>query len=132
MSDARPSPPALRAVHGAFAALFLFGAAVQYNDPDPLRWIAIYFAAAVTAALAALDRARWPLAAAVGAIALVWAAVLAPRGIGAVAPRELVAAWEMKDECVEVGREDYGLLIIAVWMAVIAVLDWRRRRRVTQ
>lgn len=27
-----------------FAALFLFGAVVQLNDPDPVRWVAIYMA----------------------------------------------------------------------------------------
>ena len=34
------------------AALFFFGAAVQYNDPDPVRWVAIYIAGAVACLLA--------------------------------------------------------------------------------
>ena len=35
----------------------------------------------------------------------------------------------MKDARVEVGREMYGLLIIAAWMGVIVVTERRRRTR---
>jgi hypothetical protein len=119
----------MRVTHGLFAALFFLGAVVQYNDPDPLRWVAIYLGAAASCALAALGRVRWPLPAIVGAIALVWAAVLAPEVFGTVRPGELVGAWEMKDARVEVGREMYGLLIIAAWMGVVVVTERRRRAR---
>jgi hypothetical protein len=119
----------MRLAHGLFAALFLLGAAVQYNDPDPLRWMAIYLGAAVSCVLAALGRTRWPLPAVVGLIALVWAAVLASDVLGAVRPGELVGAWEMKDARVELGREMYGLFIIAAWMGVIVVTELRRRPR---
>ena len=62
--------------------------------------------------------------------ALVWAATLAPAGLWRrFAPGELVGAWEMKDARVEVGREMYGLLIIAAWMGVIVVIERRRRAR---
>jgi hypothetical protein len=37
---------ALRLASGLFAALFLLGAIVQINDPDPLRWMLLYLAAA--------------------------------------------------------------------------------------
>ena len=35
------------AANVAMLAMFVFSVAVQYNDPDPLPWMAIYAAAAV-------------------------------------------------------------------------------------
>jgi hypothetical protein len=118
----------LRLLHGLFAALFLLGAVVQYNDPDPLRWIAIYLAAATSCGLVAARRVpRW-LPATVGVVALAWAAGLASHVLGKVEPSELVGAWEMKDANVEMGREMYGLVIIAAWMIVILLTGQRRRQ----
>jgi len=118
-----------RVLSAIFAGLFLLGAAVQYNDPDPLRWMAIYLAAAVACVLAARGRIAWQLPAAVALIAVLWAATLVPSVIGKVRPGELVGAWEMKDERVEEGREMYGLLIIAAWMTLIVTVELRRRGR---
>jgi hypothetical protein len=118
-----------RILHGVFAALFLFGAVVQYNDPDPLRWMLIYLAAATACVLAAMRRLPVALPAMVALVALVWAVTLAPGVLGAVEPGELVGAWEMKDARIEVGREMYGLLIIAVWMVLTVVTELRRRTR---
>jgi hypothetical protein len=117
----------VRILNGLLGALFLLGAVVQYNDPDPLRWAAIYLVAAIACGLAATGRGHWAVPAGVGAVAAAWAATLAPSVLGQVVPSELVGAWEMKDARVEVGREMYGLLIIAAWMAVIAIDDLRRR-----
>ena len=36
--------------NGIMAAMFLLSAVLQYNDPDPLRWIALYAAAALACA----------------------------------------------------------------------------------
>jgi len=118
-----------RAANGVMAALFVFAAAVQYNDPDPLRWMAIYLAAAAACVLVLLDRLpRWlPLL--VGLAALAWAATLAPHVLGRVGLGEMVEAWEMKDVRVEEGREAYGLLIIVAWMAVLAAAGRRLRDR---
>jgi hypothetical protein len=116
-----------KVVNGLMTAAFLFSAAVQYNDPDPVRWMAIYGAAAVVCVLAILGRGRWPLAAGVGLVTLAWALTLAPAVIGKVRFGELFEAFEMKDERVEVAREMGGLLIVAVWMAVLAIAFWRQR-----
>ena len=118
-----------RLLSAVFAGLFLLGAAVQYNDPDPVGWMLIYLAAAVSCALAARGRVGWQFPATVGLVALIWAATLVPSVAGKVRPGELVGAWEMKDERVEEGREMYGLLIIAVWMAVTVTVELRRRAR---
>ena len=107
------------------ALLFLFGAVVQYNDPDPLRWMLIYLAAAVACVLAIAKRLRWWFAAIVGTVALVWAATLAPAAFPNVRFLEMFAAWEMANERVEEGREMYGLLLIAIYMAVLVVASRR-------
>ncbi|MFL5384511.1 MAG: transmembrane 220 family protein [Longimicrobiaceae bacterium] len=130
MADSTPYPASnvLRAANGVMAALFVFAAAVQYNDPDPLRWMAIYLASAAACVLALLRRRpRW-LPVVVGLAALAWAATLSPHVLGRVGMGEMVQAWEMKDVRVEEGREMYGLLIVAGWMAVLTLAGWRRQR----
>ena len=112
---------------GFFALLFLFGAVVQYNDPDPLRWIAIYLAASVACAFAAIGRLPWLFPAAVAATSLVWALTLAPHALASVRILEMFSAWEMANERIEEGREMYGLLIICAAMSVLAVTSWRKR-----
>ncbi len=43
-------------------ALFLFSAALQYNDPDPLLWIALYLSVAVICGFAAFKQYnRWAI-----------------------------------------------------------------------
>ncbi len=61
----------LTVANGLMAALFLIAAALQYNDPDPLRWLAVYGLAALRARCrcagacsgwcrCSSDWARWP------------------------------------------------------------------------
>jgi hypothetical protein len=59
----------------------------------------------------------------VGIAALAWAATLAPRVVGRVSVGDLFESYAIKSEPVEEGREMGGLLIVAVWMAVLA-LAW--------
>jgi transmembrane protein TMEM220 len=101
--------------------LFTFGAAVQVNDPDPVRWIAVYALAAAACLLSLLRRIHWTLPALLCAVALAWAATLAPRVVGRVPFREMFGAFEMRNVGIEESREMYGLLIIAAWMAVLAL-----------
>jgi Transmembrane family 220, helix len=107
--------------------LFAFGAAVQFNDPDPARWIAVYALAAVACLLSLLRRLHWTLPAILGAVTLVWAATLAPHVVGRVPFGDMFGAFEMKNVGIEESREMYGLLIIAAWMAVLAVRARRLR-----
>ena len=117
-----------RALTILLAVLFLFGAAVQYNDPDPLPWIAIYLSAAAVCLLAAFHRLPWALAALVAASALVWALTLAPRVFPDPPFSRLFELWEMKNESVELAREMYGLLIIFLATGALAVVRWRPGR----
>lgn len=117
----------LRILSGVMTLLFALAVAVQYNDPDPLGWMAIYGAALVVSALAAWRPgfAPWACPAAVGAIALVWAATIAPRALGKVPLGQMFSRWEMKNVAVEENREMFGLLIVAVWMVVLALASRR-------
>ena len=114
-----------RALDAMMAALFLVAVLVQYNDPDPLRWIGIYGAACLIAAAAAAGRSLprlWPVA--VAAVALAWAASIMMAGPHGTDYTSMFTAWEMRSPAVEEAREATGLLIVAAWMAVMAA---RRR-----
>lgn len=104
------------------ALLFAFAAALQFNDPDPIQWIAIYTAACVLS-LVMFVRRRLMMAVpiAVFAIAIAWAAVIAFGGPAASEYGHMFDAWEMKSPSVEEAREASGLLIVAVWMIVLII-----------
>jgi len=102
--------------------LFAFAAAVQFNDPDPIRWIAIYGAACALSLLVCFNRRVVPVVlVAVFAVAIGWAATIAFGGPAASEYRHMFDAWEMKSPSVEEAREASGLLIVAAWMMVLFV-----------
>jgi hypothetical protein len=107
--------------------MFVFSAAVQLNDPDPLTWLPMYGAAAVVCGLEL--RRRTPMWAPVGlaVIALVWAGSLYYRAHD-VPLSSLFAQWEMRDLRVEEAREMYGLMIVGIWMIVIVASKSARAR----
>ena len=117
----------MRAVAAAFAALFLFAAALQYNDPDPLAWMAIYLAACAACIVTVRRRSDWQLAAGTATVALIWALTLVPEAWD-VPLHDLVASWEMKDARVELAREMYGLLIVFAVCATLGRQQWTRAR----
>jgi transmembrane protein TMEM220 len=110
------------------ALLFAASVAVQVNDPDPLPWMAIYGGAAIIALLECTRRVRPVFPALLSVTALGWAATVAPRVIGKVPFTEMFGAFEMKNVGVEESREMYGLLLVALWMAAVALAGWRRRK----
>ncbi|HEX9641728.1 MAG TPA: transmembrane 220 family protein [Candidatus Krumholzibacteria bacterium] len=90
------------------ALLFLYAAAVQYNDPDMLPWFAVYLGAAILSGWAARrSLPRWAPAA-LGLLALIWMGTLLPT---VFAERAFTAT--------EIERESFGLLLVAVWMVVL-------------
>jgi hypothetical protein len=117
----------MRIANAVMCALFGFGALLQLNDPDPLRWVAIYGAAAATCGWLASTRRRNALMgllpALVAAVALTWAANIAYGSSGRVEFMRLFEAWGMKNAAVEERRELYGLLIVGTWM-IVASLDY--------
>ena len=111
---------ALRIAHGVMTVLFLISAAVQYNDPSPAPWIALYLAAATATGLAAAGRnVRW-LAAAIIVISVCWEIHYIRLGAWHTAFGNLTRESHMTDETIVAGREFYALIMVSGWM--IAVL----------
>ena len=103
-------------------AAFLFSVAVQYNDPDPIRWMLVYGLAALACVLKLRGRLSWYFPAALGAAALVWAASIAPRVIGKTTFGDMFQSFHMINAIVEEAREMGGLLIVAAWMGVLVLV----------
>jgi len=116
----------MRVANALFFVAYLASVAVQFNDPDPLRWITIYAAAALCCVL--WER-RWgpPSAPAfIAGIALLWSAGLLVAIPADVDLAGSVTQWQMKVDGSELVREVGGLWFVAVWMAA---LFWRPRDR---
>lgn len=126
----RASAPRWRLADSLFLLMFLFSVVVQFNDPDPLAWAAIYGLAALACALSLLGRLRPWLPGLIAAVAVLWGINIAPRVVGRVPFLEMFGAFEMKDLGVEESREMYGLLLIAAWMIVLFVRHRSARRAI--
>ncbi len=119
-----------RALSAVMAILFGLGAVVQWNDPDPLRWMAIYAVACVLTAMTA--RSQPPHAAAVltvAVIALIWGASIMIDVRADALYLHMFDEWEMKSVAVEEAREATGLLIVAAWLLVMADVTRRSLHR---
>src|SRR4026209_1271669 len=103
--------------NGFMCALFVFSAAVQWNDPDPWVWMPVYLAAAALCVAEIRRRTRWAVPLILLVVSAIWAGKIAPRVLGRVGFREMFSAWEMKNLGIEEQREMYGLVIVAAWMA---------------
>jgi hypothetical protein len=112
-----------------FAALFVFSAGLQYNDPDPGAWIAIYAAAAVATVAALHVRGGWIAAALVALVAAVWAGWLWYGVAGHVEASDVVRKMSEKGGKVEEMREAGGLSIAVAWLLVTTGAGWRAARR---
>ena len=117
---------AFRTSNRIMAVLFLISAALQFNDPDPLRWAAIYGAAGFACLAATRFRHSWPLPTGVGVAAMVWAAWLSPV-VTQVGFRDLARSMHAETPSIELGREFLGLLIVHGWMAFLVVVALRER-----
>lgn len=110
-----------RVCNAVFLLIFLLSAAVQYNDPDPVRWIAVYSAAAALClAWFVVALPRW-VPAVLLAVCLGWIALLLPQVIGEVSPGEVFESITMRTRAVEEAREIGGLLLVALWLTVLVV-----------
>ncbi len=121
-------PGWLIGVNVLFVALFVTSAGLQYNDPDPIRWAALYGAAALAALAALHARGGWTVAVVVGVVAAAWAGWLWHEVIGHVVVSDFWRKMSEKGGKVEEMREAGGLSIVAVWLAVTARAGWRRSR----
>ncbi|HUQ04500.1 MAG TPA: transmembrane 220 family protein [Kofleriaceae bacterium] len=119
----------LVALNILFAALFVVSAGLQYNDPDPWRWVALYGGAAVATVAALHVRGGWIAAVLVGVVAAVWAATLWYSVSGHVEVTDFWRKMSEKGGKVEEMREAGGLSIVAGWLAVSSRAGWRNARR---
>ena len=117
-----------RAANVVMLLVFVASALLQLNDPDPLAWTAVYAAAAIMCGLELTGRLRAVYPALLALTALAWAASIAPRVLGNVPFRDMFAEFEMHDLGIEESREMYGLVIVAVWMFVLALVARRSAR----
>lgn len=106
----------------------LTSAALQYNDPDPLRWIALYVAAGGAATAALVQPRLWWASSAVAAIAAAWAVMLWAGVAGHVEASDLWRKMSEKGGRVEEMREAGGLSIVAVANLAAAWRAWRWAR----
>ena len=110
-------------LNGLMAVLFAAAVAVQFNDLDPLRWMAVYGAALTVSILAAV-RGRVPVAlpATVGGIALAWGLLLVGHSSATFRIyQHMFDAWEMKNTSIEEAREASGLLLVSLWMLIVCL-----------
>ncbi len=109
----------LRIANVAMGLLFLMGAAVQWNDPDPLGWILIYSGAALACAVfRRVSWARW-VASATAVAGIAWGARIGSEMPRWVAPSQMFEPMERYGGAVEMAREFWGLSIIVLWMNVL-------------
>jgi len=108
----------MRYVYALMFLLFLLCCAVQYNDPDPLIWIAYYGYAAVLTAFAFYKKySAWPLLGLIVYLA----------GFFYYAPPLDVSWWALEE-----GREAMGFMIAAVWMIVLLYLQYGKKTKAAE
>ena len=117
-----------RWVDRLMAGLFVLSAVVQYNDPDPLPWMATYLSAAVVCLLPDTFRHRslcaWLVAGGTAFAVL----RMAPAALALNELSDLVASMTVERPEVEAARETLGLAIVSLWSAGVGLRDqWMRQ-----
>ncbi len=98
-----------------FTVLFVWGAYVQYNDPDALSWIAIYVVAALASLLFYLNKLPFLVALVLGIVYLILAISSWPDQF------EGVTIGQGDIVNIERGREALGVLILSVVLFAYAI-----------
>lgn len=117
---------AVRIVSAVMALLFAWSVELQWNDPDPVQWMAIYGAAMVLAGWFVWKKQVpwiWPVLVAI--VAAAWAGTLLPGVLREAEWGDLVKTMKHENHAEE-ARELGGLSIVAVWNGVLALVAWRR------
>jgi len=122
------APVWFRSVSWAMTALYLVSVGLQYNDPDPIRWMLIYGAAAVCSTFLPLRRWAIPASFFTATVALIWAVILMPEIWGRVGFTDMWRKMSEKGGAVEVEREIGGLVIVVGWLVIGALLRRRQLR----
>ena len=117
----------LRWLNVMITVVFALCVAVQYNDPDAVVWMLIYAYAVVVTAMAAAD--RYTFFALLGfAGSFAGFVYLSPGFLEISDPMDLITDIRMDSEGVEEAREAGGLLISSLWLLVLSIVWYRRRK----
>lgn len=108
--------------------LFLFAAAVQYNDPDPLLWMTVYGTAAVVTWLFIRGSIHWGVPAILILPIVCGALYLGFRVTAMPSFAELAGSMAMKTADVELVREIAGLLIVGIWFSILSLSEVLEKR----
>src|SRR5688572_28534307 len=109
----KPVPPGFRYASYVMATLFLVCAALQFNDPDPARWIAMYGSVAIVSAILPSKKQLVYAGFVLAALLIAWGAYLLYAVWGRMEVTDLVNKMSEKGGAVEEGREAGGLAICA-------------------
>ena len=123
----KPMPTWFRGLSYVMAALLLVCVLLQYNDPDPLRWMAIYGAGCALSVALPMRPKLAPIAILVGLVTIGWALVLLLDVWGRMGMSDLWLKMNEKGGAVEEGREAGGLGIQAVWLLAAGAYVLKRR-----
>ncbi|MEM8894591.1 MAG: transmembrane 220 family protein [Bacteroidota bacterium] len=102
-------------IDGMLAVLFLLFAVVQFNDPDPLLWIAIYGIVALVSIGAFFNKYHHYTLISLILIITVWSLILVPNVFAWLTSSDLSQiAGEMMDDVPHIeGTREFGGLVIA-------------------
>lgn len=109
-----------RYVNYLMILLFALSAIAQINDPDPFFWAFIYTAASVISILYAIGKLQAWLAIALAVVAGIWALTITP-DLTYSGFRYIFDELQMRAIGVEAAREFSGLIIIAIWSAILSL-----------
>lgn len=116
----------LRRANLIMAVLFLLSVVVQFNDPDPLQWIALYGLAFVSCCLSYFSRLPRLAPLTLSLLSFVWAILLSTES-----PTDVFVSFEMVNLAVEQAREMFGLILTGLWMTVLTIFSGHPIRKPT-
>jgi len=104
--------------------LLLLSALVQWNDPDPFRWIVCYSVTAIITLCSLIHPIPSSIPLIWGIVVLLSSLFVGMDFLMSEEQFEWDSFWNvmtMKNEAVELGRELGGLLLVTGWLTVLAL-----------
>jgi hypothetical protein len=116
--------------NGILGVLFLVFAVVQYNDPDPWKWILLYAAVGAVLLFAVFGkRNQWVPVAGI-LVCVIWLGTLIPEFVKWIqmGMPSITETMKTEEPHIEYTREFLGL---AVCMAAL-IFNWRKARQISK
>lgn len=109
------------------AGVFVLSAAVQLNDPDPVRWVVVYALGAVVSAVPLVWSGVLWLGVPLAGITLLWSLSLVPAAAELSRWSMLTEQMQATTPAIEAAREFLGAAMVSGWSG-LRVLRHRARR----